>query len=649
MKRTRNQINNNVSNNVSNIKSKKQKNESNKIKNLDLWKALDTKVVNTSDWISATKTKNYLLKDPVLDWLEKYYMSLGYGISDNSVSKERIKQDRELITKEFTILQNTLFKKGNEFEKLIYQELENKVGKKNCVDVITSYKECCYDKMKDTIKYLELGIPIIRQAVLYNDSNKTYGIADLLIRSDFINKLFDDKIEHINNDEINIGCKFSPNYHYRVIDIKWSQLQLCSDGFKILNSDRYPAYKGQLAIYNLALGKIQNYIPNNAYILGKSYKFECQSEKYHNSSSFSRMGHILFDDFDNKYIELTKHAIDWYRDMLTNGSKWNLTTSYRSELCPNMCNNNDAPYTNIKHELAKKKSEITSIWKVGVKNREIAFTNKIFNWNDEKCTSERLGLTKNTAIIVDNILDINRSTKQLYSPEKIKSELYNWRNEDNYFDFYIDFETINDVFYKDNINIHDNINESYIFMVGVGYIDNNKNWAFKEFHIDKLNLQEEVKMIKDFKTYVLNIFEKNKKCSIKKMRFFHWSQAEMTFLEKFNNKNNNIINTFLSNIDFADLYKIFISEPITIHGAVTFKLKDISNALSNAGLISSNWKNLNISNGLTAMLDGCTYYKFVEKNSPTKEMKDLFQEIINYNEIDCKVMFEIVNWMRLFL
>ena len=130
MKRTRNQINNNLSNNVSNIKSKKPRNESSKIKNLELWKALDTKVLNTSDWISATKTKNYLLRDPVLDWLEKYYMSHGYGISDNSVSKERIKQDRELITKEFTILQNTLFKKGNEFEKLIYQELENKVGKK---------------------------------------------------------------------------------------------------------------------------------------------------------------------------------------------------------------------------------------------------------------------------------------------------------------------------------------------------------------------------------------------------------------------------------------------------------------------------------------------------------------------------------------
>jgi hypothetical protein len=226
-----------------NNKSKRTRYETNKIKNLELWKELDSKVINSSDWISATKTKNYLLKDPVLDWLEKYYMVYGFG--DNSISKEKIIKDREQINKEFNILENTLFKKGNEFERLIYKELENRVGKKNCIDVITSYKECCYDKMKDTIKYMELGIPVIRQAVLYNDSNKTYGIADLLIRSDYINEIFDDEIEHINHDEENIGCKFSSKYHYRVVDIKWSQLQLCSDGFKILNSDRFPAYKVQ--------------------------------------------------------------------------------------------------------------------------------------------------------------------------------------------------------------------------------------------------------------------------------------------------------------------------------------------------------------------------------------------------------------------
>lgn len=30
-------------------------------------------------------------------------------------------------------------------------------------------------------------------------------------------------------------------------------------------------------------------------------------------------------------------------------------------------------------------------------------------------------------------------------------------------------------------------------------------------------------------------------------------------------------------------------------------------------------------------------------------MTELFQQIIDYNEVDCKVMSEILNWMRVFL
>ena len=36
---------------------------------------------------------------------------------------------------------------------------------------------------------------------------------------------------------------------------------------------------------------------------------------------------------------------------------------------------------------------------------------------------------------------------------------------------------------------------------------------------------------------VMQIFEQNKKLSTSKIRFFHWSQAETIFLEKFNDKN----------------------------------------------------------------------------------------------------------------
>jgi hypothetical protein len=607
----------------------------------NLWDVLDTKVQEDSIWISATKTKNYLLKDPVIDWLEKYYLKIGFG--DKNINYRKINRDKQNISQEMDIMKNTLFKKGNEFEEKIYQELDKMT---NCVSVINNYTECSIEKMQDTIKYMQEGVPIIKQAVLYNESNRTFGIADLLIRSDYINKLFTDNIEHITNYEETIGCKFSDNYHYRIIDIKWAQLQLCSNGFKILNTDRYPAYKGQLAIYNLALGKIQDYIPNIAYILGKSYKYECKSKIYYGLNSFDRLGQIQYNDFDSKYIELTKKAIDWYRDMLVNGSMWNIITNNKIELCPNMCNTADTPYSDIKQELARKRFELTSIWRVGVKNRELAYNNNVFNWMDSNCNSTVMGIPKTTSTIVDNIITINKNPTVKYYPSKISSNMYEWRDNKNYIDFFIDFETINDIFYKDSVTINNNKNMNYIFMFGVGYFDINNKWIFKEFHMDKLNNQEELITMNQFKDYINEKFEERKILSTNKIRFFHWSAAETSFLESFNNKNNDILASFLSQIDFADLYKLFITEPICISGCTTFKLKDISKALYNLGLIKSTWKNIDVANGLTAMLDGCLYYKSIENNTKEEKMDQMFQNIIMYNEVDCKVMGEIVNWMR---
>ena len=624
--------------------SKRVKYDSSIIINYENWKVLDKKVDETSEWISATKTKNYLLKDPVLDWFDKYYFTYGFG--DKNISKEKIKREKQQIANELQIMNNTLFRKGNEFEKLIYKEIEKRLGKNNCVDVINNYKECSIEKMNDTIKYMEKGIPIIRQAVLYNESNRTFGIADFLVRSDFINTLFDDEIEHIDKEAEHIGSIFSKNYHYRVVDIKWSQLQLCSDGFKILNSDRYPAYKGQLAIYNLALGKIQKYIPDTAYILGKSYKFEFLSENYYSSNSFDRMGHILFDDFDSKYIELTKEAIDWYRDMLENGNKWNLLKSTRKELYPNMCNSNDAPFTSIKQELAIKIAELTSIWKVGIKNREKAHSKNIFSWKDDNCSSENLGISKSLAPTIDNIININKNSDYIYSPNKLETNMFEWRDEKKYVDFYIDFETIQDVFYKDTVSITNNKSNNFIFMIGVGYFDYSNNWIFKEFHMDKLVDNEEIRIMIEFKQYVEETYVKMRQLSSSKIRFFHWSHAEVSFLENYNNKNNLSYTSFLNKIEFADLYKLFTQEKICINGALTYKLKDISKALYKHGLIQTTWNSTNVTNGLNAMLDGCYYYKCIDNNKVDDNTKNIFDNIIKYNEIDCKVMGDIVLWMR---
>ena len=111
--------------------------------------------------------------------------------------------------------------------------------------------------------------------------------------------------------------------------------------------------------------------------------------------------------------------------------------------------------------------------------------------------------------------------------------------------------------------------------------------------------------------------------------------------------------------DFYDLHKIFISEPIFIKGVLNYSLKNIAKALYNYKIISSCW-NLNspCSNGLSAMILANKIYnqqKMLQidtiSKSPAVLYKMLFNEpimkdIIYYNEIDCKVLYEIHTYIK---
>src|SRR5436305_9145132 len=111
------------------------------------------------------------------------------------------------------------------------------------------------EKKISTLTLMERGVPIIAQAPLINDANKTFGVADILIRSDYLPVVFN---TFTCDNEINIPAPNLPmigntTYHYRVIDVKWTTMILCVDGLTIRNEGRFPAYKGQLAVYTATL------------------------------------------------------------------------------------------------------------------------------------------------------------------------------------------------------------------------------------------------------------------------------------------------------------------------------------------------------------------------------------------------------------
>lgn len=538
---------------------------------------------------------------------------------------------------------------GNTFEaevvKHLRQKYPNQIRK-----VVTKY--VTEDMNEITLRYMREGIPIIEQAALYNHTNKTYGIADLLIRSDWLNRLFVKEV--ISENDIHIRApNLTGSYHYRVIDIKWTTMYLCANGKTLRNSQRFPAYKGQLAIYNAALGCMQGMIPNEAYVLTKSWNLNGGKEEGYNC--FTQLGVVDYKGFDNHYIKETYDAIKWIRNVRYNGHNWSCNNPSIPELYPNMCNRYDTPYHGVKKELADQLKELTQIWMVGVKHRKIAHENKIFSYDDPRCDSESLGIYGNKiGPVVDKIIDINRSTtSDLIRPRHIKNNISNWQ-EKGPLDFYIDFEGITGCLYYQDIDLMNSRKDNQIvFMIGIGYEDDHGTWNYHCIIANSINRYEEKRIVNEFRQFIDNqvsLYMRNHTGINCQPRFFHWSHAEKTIMNMLDKRHHNEWYQWKNQITWIDMCKVFIDEPIVIKGAKKFNLKDVAKTMASHDMINTKWQTTGPENGLDAMIEAIEYYQYFagsrRTDGETEKYNTLMTSIRDYNEVDCKVVWEISNYLR---
>ena len=590
--------------------------------------------------VSGTDVKNHLLKDPLLDWLTQFHNMTLYNRPITRCFKKTILKNKSINDKKAENEKkntNLLFEKGNEFENKITHYLYDKY-KHDMITINSTGKSGTTRKnFNKTKKAMKSGIPIIDQAVLFNDMNKTLGTADLLIRSDYLNHIVTRKVlteeeEHFKAPNLN------GNYHYRVIDIKWTSMTLCADGYNIRNDGRFPAYKGQLAIYNCAMGNIQGFIPQQAYILAKSWKIDKKGEQKEGYNCFDLLGTINYNSFDYQYIYKTICAIKWMKELKTTGINWNPSNPHREELYPNMSTNFDPKWYYVKKTLAQELDEITQIWYVNVHNRYIAHNKNIKSWKDPNCTSDALEIGgKNKANVIDAILNINRHPELKLAPKFINNNSNNWQIKTSV-DFYVDFETYNGCFDSQDLDIFNSkTNSSIVFMIGVGYECNDK-WEYKNFTSNTLTLSEETKLFDEFTNFIFeqtSLLSPNKKLTPK---LFHWSQAEISNFSCVQKRNNYKWTQWNNNVKWVDMYPVFISEPIVVKGSFNFKLKSIGNAMYNLGLIDTRWDDSGPVDGLHAMFDAIKSYD--------NKDNELMKTIIKYNLIDCKIMWDIVEYLR---
>ena len=603
--------------------------------NNNIWDVLSNVEIRTGEeWVSGTRIRNYMLNDPIMDWLDLYYRN--YGFNEGKGDNKNKKEVDIMVSKERTKM-NVLFANGIIFEDSVFEDLKEKYPRHH-VQIGYSHDDVTDENYQKTMTYMKAGMPLILQAVLINKNNKTRGMADLLVRSDFFNELFGEN--QLTDDEINIPSPtLGIDFHYRVIDIKWTTINLCSDGKLIRNDGRIPAYKGQLAIYNCIVGNMQGYFPEKTYILGHSWKFETCGDKFNGHNCFDLLGHIDYGGFDANYINRTVDAIKWIRNLHENGMNWKLVPPSIPELYPNMSNTNDTPWSQVKTLISNKIQELTQLWQVGPKNRVIGHSNGVYKWSDRKCNAKNLGINgKKIGPILNKIITVNRSKRNKISPKVITNNDMNWQ-ESNALDFYIDFETVNGCFINEPTNIYDGKTDTnVIFMIGIGYSSNGK-WIYKSFVMETLDIENESKIIDDLVTFIGSIT----KNGTAQPRFFHWSNAEVTSLNIANRRHGYKWTEWFNDIIWIDLCKIFQKEPIVVNGAFKFKLKSIAKAMHKHKFIETTWKDDGISDGLSAMLDAIDYYKAKIKEEGDQKVIDNIEE---YNEIDCKVMWEIVVYLR---
>lgn len=634
--------------------------------------SMDNSYTDWNSWVSGSNTRNYAMREPLLDFLNLYGKSHGIKTDDEI--------DLSLDSGKF------LKEQGTKFENAVCSNIIHRIGADNVVK-IGSYEEAnSTHKFDITVQAMNEGVPLILQGVLHDTDTKTYGVVDMICRSDYLSTIFEHapieyKTSYKSAKKLKTSTKYpakknsshshshshshsSPCYHYTIIDIKYTTLRLFKHSDTLCNDPQMLANKMKICVYNQILSKIQGYESNCAYILGK----RVIDDKQKINNPFYMAGIVDFAERDSHILEDTEKAIKWYRDVKTNGSKWKLYPPSRPELYPNMSNAFDYPWHTAKKELAHRTKDITVLWYCGPKQRELAHKHNVYSWDDPKCTAELVGFKNARGKQLQKILDVNQSNSSIIPkknglPEEALEVLKPFNRHDKSrqsLTFYVDFETVSDCEqdfniiknYKPDKYSDDKLNDllkpkfsNLVYLIGFVYEEPNKNRLRKKTYMIKdLTAESEAEILKEFVSDMNKIKLKYGWKQNEFPQLYHWGHAEITTMIKAIERTPEI-NKLIGKYSWFNLCDYVKSVPITVKGVFSFGLKDVVKGMYSAGMIPTKWEDDTI-DGKAAMFAVINANKRCkEKNITLCEDEEMIQ-ITQYNEIDCKVMFEIVEFLR---
>jgi hypothetical protein len=626
-----------------------------------------------STWVSATKTRNWVEEDPLLDWLDLYGSAHGF-VKDTEQPNYIPEADFSKFVK----------RKGEEFEQRVCDLLDSQLesaGLERMARIATSGQDAqSRERWIETVKEMQRGTPVIAQGILWDWERGTYGVPDLLVRSDILNCLCEEVLDY---PEANAGAPALglSDYHYVVVEIKFRVFDLAFN-WEAGNDAKH--YKAQLAICNAALGILQGYTPTMAFFIGRGWEKGTGENSSKSTSCLNRLIPVSLPEQAQyrrpsiNWLDKAMEAVQWVRRVRQEGKSWQvLPTPSNRWLHPNMKNGQDAPWHGAKRSISEAIGEPTQIWNLGVDVRNALIEASSADWRHPEFRFDIAAPGQNaTSDRLRQMLRINRDPNgPLYHPK-----LVDWAREEwavpEALEFFVDFETTSNL--DDDFSSLPNAGgQPLIFMIGCGHWEpvegdpgvkgqwmlhpERRRWVFKVFYTDSLTEDEEKRIIFEWCQYMEEVRKRTPRAP-ERPKVFHWSPAETSTYSM------GATSAFVRHLQPAgwptpNWYDFLgnvvkqrgTSNAFYVRGAWGFGLKAIGKALHQHGFIQTLWMD-GPADGLAAMGGSWACYRVAQENGIAVTdvvFKDiagnphhLFQEVIKYNEIDCQVMAESIMFIR---
>lgn len=538
-----------------------------------------------NDWMRATGVRSLIFEDPVLLWLEYHGPQHGFT--------------KDTSPYEFT---EFIFGKGRQFERKWIMEMAGEAVRV-CME---PFEVRSVEKFRETLDLMDRSVPLIAGPALWWAPERVYGVPDLLVHSTWLRKHFP-QVATVSGDP----------EHYVVFDMKFTT-ELDSTKKK----KHHANYGAQVRIYSYILGQLQRVMPRSAYLVCRDRIADPLDVRIRSS-----VGAAL--DYDLATIR------DEYLDIKINGA--NYLPWAHEKVQVNLSNDQDAPWHTAKVEIACNRvpgGDACLVYQIGRKQKEdlarrgFGSLQSLLAPDPDALSLESChGLGAKTSPRIRAVLSANRS-KQV-TPASISHVPKRRR-----FEFFVDFETFNNLNVDFDRQWPDLDGCEMIFMIGVGW-EADGEWNFRTFTAEEESQVHEYAMLEQVEGF-LRDKTGGRLTDPNLTMFCHWTRAEVWQLRRAADRHGLAPGHTLRKLPWYDLQKeVFLKQPIGVPGAWSYELKDVASAL---GVVE--WPG-NLGDGLRATVAGWKAYKTISPSNST-EMRTVAQ----YNEVDCKALYEIVRWLR---